>query len=404
MEAAELQQKLKEGIHAVRSGDRARGRQLLLQVVEADDRVEPAWLWLSAAVDDPADKLVALENVLTLNPNNAQAQTQAHELRRQLGMAVAAPIRESPRAAAPPPGRESPPPASPAPIPGTAVDLDDDPYQCAYCGRLTRDTDNSCPHCGRNLLVWGKWGSGGYQYAMLILCGLSLQLSFVQTIGPAVAIAIAQGINPSTVDAFYGPAVAAFLGAFRSWDGGLAAIILTAAVLRCALWLGITFMFYNDMESAFAVALGVVLLDAGWAGLGAFGLRFLGTWAAFVSWGLGALIALGSVPAVVSRSQARVRLRVELDRDALSVSVLYARGRKYQQKGQWALAALHWRRAAVLNPREPLFYKALGLAQMRLGRHAKARATLEEGAGRAPQDEEFQTLIKAARAKAEKQS
>jgi tetratricopeptide (TPR) repeat protein len=119
-----------------------------------------------------------------------------------------------------------------------------------------------------------------------------------------------------------------------------------------------------------------------------------------VSWGLAGLIVLISAPAVVSRSQARVRLRVELDREALSGPELYKRGLKYQRQGKWALAALHWRKAVVMMPDESLFFKALALAQMELGRYAKALATLEEGASRAPHDTEFKGLIEAARAKA----
>ncbi len=86
MERTELQRLLNDGINAIRNGDRERGRDLLLQVVEADDRLEPAWLWLSQAVDDPADKLMALENALVLNPANAQVQAQAQQLRKQLGI------------------------------------------------------------------------------------------------------------------------------------------------------------------------------------------------------------------------------------------------------------------------------------------------------------------------------
>jgi tetratricopeptide (TPR) repeat protein len=402
MEAAELQQKLKDGISAIRGGDRERGRALLLQVVGADDRIEPAWLWLSAAVDDPADKLVALENVLVLNPNNAQAQAQVRSLREQLGIAQGAP---------PPEQASAPERAAPArleaashltPLPGTSIDFDDDPYQCAYCGRLTHDTDNACPHCGRNLLVWGKWGGGSYQYALLLLCGLDLQVSFVEAIGPSIAIGISKGIDPSTAIFFSKlPMVTALLGDFLNLSGSRAVIILTAAVVRCALWLGLTYLFYNDVESAFAVAIGVTLLDAAWTGVG-YWMGFLGPGAAMVNLGLAGLILLFTVPAVMSRSQARVRLRVDLDRDARSAAELYKHGRKYQQKGQWALAALHWRRATVLNPNEPLFYQALGLAQMELGRYPQALATLSEGARRAPNDAEFKTLIEAARAKAQK--
>jgi len=410
MQPDEIQQKLKDAIQAIRSGERGRGRDLLLQVVEADDHVEPAWLWLSVAVDDPNDKLVALENVLTLNPNNAQARAELRKVRRQLGIAEDTPIPESLRAVAPPPARAPAPettpspvpestPASPVPIPGTAVDLDDDPLQCVYCGRLTHATDNACPHCGRNLLTWGRWKGGIYLYLLLLLCGLSLQASFLQFAGPALAIGLTQGMDASLVELLADFGATAYMGDVLGHYHGLEIVAIVAALLRTALWLGLTILFYNDMESAFVVAVGVGLADAAWTWVSVRWLGLPGPVGAWVNWGLAGLIVLISVPAVISRSQARVRLRVELDREALSGPELYRRGLKYQRQGKSALAALHWRKAVVMMPDESLFFKALALAQMELGRYAKALATLEEGASRAPHDMEFKSLIEAARAK-----
>ena len=57
MESSELRRLLNEGIQAVKAGDRLLARGLLLRVVEADERSEPAWLWLSAVLDDPGDRL-----------------------------------------------------------------------------------------------------------------------------------------------------------------------------------------------------------------------------------------------------------------------------------------------------------------------------------------------------------
>jgi hypothetical protein len=64
---------LYDGALALQQGNRERGRELLLRVVEADEAIEEAWLWLSGAVDDPDDQRTALENVLALNPQNAYA-------------------------------------------------------------------------------------------------------------------------------------------------------------------------------------------------------------------------------------------------------------------------------------------------------------------------------------------
>src|SRR5215472_14082277 len=65
---------LQQGIAAARAGQREEARALLVQVVEADERNEQAWLWLAGVVDDPQDMRTCLDNVLDLNPGNAKAQ------------------------------------------------------------------------------------------------------------------------------------------------------------------------------------------------------------------------------------------------------------------------------------------------------------------------------------------
>lgn len=70
----ELAHMLYEGALAVYEGRREQGRELLMALLERDDHIEEAWLWLSGALDDPADQQVALENVLAINPNNQAAQ------------------------------------------------------------------------------------------------------------------------------------------------------------------------------------------------------------------------------------------------------------------------------------------------------------------------------------------
>ncbi len=68
-----LAELLYQGALALQQGDKPRALGLLMQVVEADETIEEAWLWLSGAVDDPDDQRTALENVLALNPNNEHA-------------------------------------------------------------------------------------------------------------------------------------------------------------------------------------------------------------------------------------------------------------------------------------------------------------------------------------------
>jgi hypothetical protein len=54
-----------------------------MQLVELDERNELAWLWLSEVVDDPGEREVCLENVLTINPGNAAARRKLEALRRR---------------------------------------------------------------------------------------------------------------------------------------------------------------------------------------------------------------------------------------------------------------------------------------------------------------------------------
>src|SRR5918999_3382847 len=63
-----------EGKAAAKRGDKVMARSLLTQVVEQDPRHEQAWMWLSGVVGDPEEQQICLENVLVINPNNAQAK------------------------------------------------------------------------------------------------------------------------------------------------------------------------------------------------------------------------------------------------------------------------------------------------------------------------------------------
>jgi len=75
---------LQQGIALAKAGRRAEARDILLKVIEQDEQNESAWLWLSGVVDSEDDKAVALENVLTLNPNNEWAKRGLQMLGRPL--------------------------------------------------------------------------------------------------------------------------------------------------------------------------------------------------------------------------------------------------------------------------------------------------------------------------------
>ncbi|NDJ54092.1 MAG: hypothetical protein GYB68_13545, partial [Chloroflexi bacterium] len=76
---SEVERLFNEGKAAVKAGDKDAARSVLLQVIELDEHHENAWLWLSAVVDGE-DRIIALENVLAINPHNDRARTGLRKL------------------------------------------------------------------------------------------------------------------------------------------------------------------------------------------------------------------------------------------------------------------------------------------------------------------------------------
>lgn len=72
---------LDDAIQAIRMGDKDEGRQILEEMLEADEGNEQIWLWLTTVVDTNEDREVCLENVLALNPDNAVAQKSLNDVR-----------------------------------------------------------------------------------------------------------------------------------------------------------------------------------------------------------------------------------------------------------------------------------------------------------------------------------
>ncbi len=380
MESNDIQRLLNEGIAAVRRGDKASGRDLLLQVVQADDRIEPAWLWLSSAVDDPHDKLVALENALTLNPGNDHAQKEADRLRQALGIAV-------------PDTPPAPQPAAPAPapltVPVTPPDSDEDPLQCPFCGKLTSDIEDHCPHCQRSLLVPGTWRGGWYDYILLMVLALATQMALLQMLGPVVGVGLHQGIEPDTlVTVSRLPGVTLFFGDFLNWSAAVALGLAIGGVARFLLVGGTLVLFLDKSRHAYRAGAIVPLVDLLLNGAG-FVFGYGGLLALGLNAALDLMVVLPASAALLGQRQARVRQRVLLDTDAHGAVEFNRRGLRYAQEGRWAMAALHQQRAMVLDPHVPEYFKDLARAQAQLGRWAKALATLKEGARRSPNDAQF---------------
>ena len=82
---------LQQGIMAAKTGDRPRAFDLLNRASEVPATSERAWLRLSGVVNDDAERLFCLDNVLKINSGNSAAQRGAAML-RQKGVFPAVPV------------------------------------------------------------------------------------------------------------------------------------------------------------------------------------------------------------------------------------------------------------------------------------------------------------------------
>src|SRR5512147_2548158 len=82
-------QVLQRAVQAARAGRKAEARDLLLELVEIEPHNEMAWMWLSGLVDSLEDRIIACENVLTINPANEKVRAYLEDLQRQYEVSLA---------------------------------------------------------------------------------------------------------------------------------------------------------------------------------------------------------------------------------------------------------------------------------------------------------------------------
>jgi len=74
MSSANVDAMVREAKRAIREGNKSEAQALLLRATEIDQSSEQAWMWLSAVVESIEDQMICLENVLQINPKNADAK------------------------------------------------------------------------------------------------------------------------------------------------------------------------------------------------------------------------------------------------------------------------------------------------------------------------------------------
>jgi len=62
-----------EAIGAARAGDRARARELLARLLRSDSANAEYWVWMSAVVDTPRERIYCLQSALDIDPTNRAA-------------------------------------------------------------------------------------------------------------------------------------------------------------------------------------------------------------------------------------------------------------------------------------------------------------------------------------------
>jgi tetratricopeptide (TPR) repeat protein len=71
--AAETTSTLTEAIAAIRTGDRARARELISRLLRADSQNAEYWIWMSSVVDLPRERIYCLESARKIDPTNRAA-------------------------------------------------------------------------------------------------------------------------------------------------------------------------------------------------------------------------------------------------------------------------------------------------------------------------------------------
>jgi len=151
----EIERRLEWGIEAAKAGENARARDILVHVVELDQYNEQAWLWLSAVVETVVDKRACLENVLFINPDNAQAALELHHLRQsprdRSTQTSAFPRLAVSRALAGWVEMEEEDREDKQPVPSVAASLKPTGQVCSRCGYRNPGWVYVCDRCGADL-------------------------------------------------------------------------------------------------------------------------------------------------------------------------------------------------------------------------------------------------------------
>lgn len=393
---------LQDGMRAARAGQREKARDLLMQVVQADERNEMAWLWLSGVVDDPEDVRICLQNVLDINPNNERALKGIAWLNAHHPVVESAPVQPATsetvvlnqgsaavgETIALNQAQVAEVVASaPAQKVYTVDDIEilegrlpDVENPCPYCGVPTSLEQTKCPKCGKSLTVKSNdarprsWATVCLTaFGVLNLLGGLFNL--IRTVLQGFNIMNETGTDPST-----------FLGRLL---GGLLFLLLYALFVR-GLWNQKVWAFVLHLIwlvlYAIALVLFVVLFSiAGMAVYQVLPPELLGQAGrvTFMLIGIGIVMGLIFVVELVITIFAWKdffggKVRIITDVPSRSDEEHYNMGLAYKKRGMWYIATREWEMAAAKRPSDPNYRRILGLAYAQMKEYGRALRELRE--------------------------
>jgi len=383
MDQDKLNSLLNEGIAAAKSGQAARARDLLMQVVEADENNESAWLWLSGVVESLEDRQVCLENVLALNPDSAVAQKGLAWIDQQRA-SQGLPVEAAPPVETPPPSTlelDAPPayqaaaPAPPAPPPAAAIP----PVTAAaplvrYERRRKREKRS-----GPLTIVSIGWLLLGLLWIASGVCLFSLP-TMLQDPQIKAQVMAQRGLRPEQLAMAEELFKTAALWGIAIIVLGILSIALAVALLR-------------RVEAAFYASFGLGVIT-----LGLFGYSTVTDPSA-------GSVCCAAVPIVflvltfLARDDFAMEevivqeKRAEYGTD--SPLQHYQRGLEYAKEKKLDMAIQEWEKAVVLDPSNLRFRNALALALAGANQHPRAITVLEEALKAFPGDKETKSNLEA---------
>ena len=404
-EELQVSEWLRVGIAAAKAGRRAEAQELLMRVIETHKDNAQAWLWLSEVVDTDEDRLICLENVLTLDPDSARARAGLRWLQeRGIGVESHAveiwkeELGEEQRKAEIVDTATSQTPGSQAKsAAGQEPDLPLTPDGCVYCALPVSDSASRCSHCGGRLSTkqFTREERSAPAYMLhafwILLSGITLAEFFLigyiwgkvdnvwDFIRPYLAYLAGPAVTGDTrIETFIGPETLVqfvrYTNAGLAFLGGLVAVGLFLRVSR-------------------AHALGLVLIALQLVlTISLFILGFLGYLTGAIRTLFIILLTSLMFQTIDDFSKKEHRERLEPDRHLLNDADYYTRGRVYERRGMWAKALLHWQRAVAMNPDRDTYHAAVARAYAQLGRYEKALTHIDKALRLSRTPEEWQPL------------